>query len=83
MPENRYQPIDCNFYDRLEAWATLHTRCKIVYTGETGQMQEADRLIVNLYAREGVEYMELDNGQVLRLDQLLTVNGIPAGACKP
>lgn len=72
-----YQPIDCNYYDRLEAWATMGTGCLIIFLDETGRQQEISARIENLYTVDKVEYMQLDNGLVLRLDSLLSVNNVP------
>lgn len=75
--DKSYQPIDCNYYDRLEAWATMRTICKIVFRDETGKEQDVSARIVDVYALNKVEYMRMDNGLVIRLDSLLSVNNIP------
>ncbi|SEM65800.1 Rho-binding antiterminator [Chitinophaga rupis] len=76
-PELPYLPIDCNYYDRLEAWATLRTVCRILYRDENDQQQEISAIIKDVYTAHKVEYMRLDNGQVIRLDKLVAVNDIP------
>jgi Rho-binding antiterminator len=78
--EKTYQPIDCDYYDRLEAWATTKTDCRILYKDETGAEQEISARIEDLYTADHVEYMRLDNGQELRLDTLVAVNDIPLPA---
>jgi len=74
---NPYQPIDCNYYDRLEAWATMRTICQIKFRDDAGAEQEVSAIIQDVYALNKVEYMRLDNGLVLRLDSLVAVNNIP------
>jgi Rho-binding antiterminator len=74
---NPYQPIDCNYYDRLEAWATMRTICKIVFRDEEGKEQDVTARIEDVYALNKVEYLRMDNGLVIRLDSLLSVNNIP------
>ncbi|WP_291910583.1 hypothetical protein [Chitinophaga sp. CB10] len=77
-----YRPIDCNYYDRLEAWATLHIDCKIDYYDDNGQPQELTAVIEDLYVYEKVEYMRMSTGNVIRLDRLIAVNDIPVpGSC--
>jgi len=76
-PEQPYQPIDCNYYDRLEAWATLRTVCRILYRDENEQQKEVSAIIEDVYTALKVEYMRLDNGLVIRLDKLVAVNDIP------
>ena len=75
--EQPYQPIDCNYYDRLEAWATMRTISQIVFKDESGEQQEVSARIEDVYALNKVEYMRMDNGLVIRLDSLVAVNNVP------
>lgn len=80
--EKIYQPIDCDYYDRLEAWATMHTICLLIFRDEKGMEQEISARIENIYALNKVEYLRMDNELLIRLDQLLSVNGTPLpGVC--
>lgn len=80
--EKIYQPINCDYYDRLEAWATMHTICLLVFQDEAAGEQQVSARIEDLYTLNKVEYLRLDNGLLIRLDQLLSVNGIPLpGVC--
>jgi len=82
MPEQPYQPIDCDYYDRLEAWATMRTPCLLVFLDEEGVQQEVSGLIADLYVVNKAEYLHMDNGLTVRLDRLLAVNGVPVpGTC--
>ncbi|MGX5819182.1 hypothetical protein ACWKWU_13345 [Chitinophaga lutea] len=82
FPDRPYRPIDCNYYDRLEAWATMQTPCTLLFLDDDGREAEVSGLIRNLYTVDKAEFLLLDNGLVLRLDQLLAVNGIPLpGVC--
>jgi len=74
---NTYQPINCDYYDRLEAWATMRTICLIRFKSDDGKEQEVSSRIEDLFVLEKVEYMRLENGVVLRLDSLIDVNNIP------
>jgi Rho-binding antiterminator len=73
--ENTYQSISCSYYDQLEAYATQRTRCSIVFTLNDAE-QTTNGTIVDLFARDGAEYLKLDNGTVIRLDHIVSVNGI-------
>ncbi|MEW6061074.1 MAG: hypothetical protein AB1600_03940 [Bacteroidota bacterium] len=76
-----YRSIGCSYYDQLEAFATQRTRCTISYEDTNGP-QSAEGIIVDLFAKDGAEYLQLDNGTVIRLDHLHSVNGIPVNyAC--
>jgi Rho-binding antiterminator len=78
-----YQPIDCAYYDRLEAWATLRETCAIVWLDRDGVRHELRSKIVDLVLKEGVEYLIAENDLQIRLDLLVSVNGIPltGGSC--
>jgi Rho-binding antiterminator len=71
----QYQPIDCNFYDRLEAWATLKQSVNIVFQ-QGAENQQVKGVIEKLFIRGGAEFMRLDNGLEIRLDKLVEVEGI-------
>lgn len=43
---------------------------------EEGNERTAEGIIVDLFARDGAEYLKLDNGTVIRLDYIVSVNGI-------
>lgn len=70
-----YQPISCNFYDHLEATATLRKRVIIHYLDQLGKQTSVLARIKDFLVKDKVEYMILDNGQTIRLDHLLAVDG--------
>lgn len=75
--KSEYSPIDCNYYDRLEAWATLRKDCDIAWINNDGLKHEVKSKILNLEIRNGAEYLIGEQGLQIRLDQLISVNGIP------
>lgn len=70
-----YQPIDCNFYDILEALATRKRYVRIQYKTAIHQFKSEDSIIRDLYIKQGYEYMKLANGTEVRLDRLVSVDG--------
>ena len=42
----------------------------------TGKELESEAVILELFARKGEEFMRLNNGNTLRLDQLVSVDGL-------
>jgi Rho-binding antiterminator len=72
-----YVPIDCNYYDRLEAAATMQRECEIIYRNDAGTEAALHERITDLFSRDGVEYMQLAGGTVIRLDRLSSVDGVP------
>ncbi len=72
----KYQNISCSYYDQLEAYATKRTHCAVVYRVDE-QEKTSEGIIVDLFAKDGAEYLKLNNGIVIRLDQLISINGVP------
>jgi Rho-binding antiterminator len=76
LSARRYRPIDCSLHDHLEAVATLGTSVSLVYrAGDEREVQAQDR-IVDIVASGGVEFVELETGGRVRLDDLVMVGGI-------
>lgn len=75
LPLGSYVPIDCSIYDRLEALATLRRRSVIAHRTREGGIVRVEARIVDVYTRDGAEWIALDDGAVLRLDALVEVDG--------
>lgn len=71
-----YHPINCEFHDVLEAVATERRRVPIVYATEGRTPAGVDARITDLGAKDGIEYMHLDDGSRIRLDDIVSVDGI-------
>lgn len=74
-----YQPISCEFHDLLEDLATTRKPAHIRFSvDEEGAYAERflKAVIVDVYAREGVEYLETREGRIVRLDRLVEVDGV-------
>lgn len=77
-----YRSVACGFYDRLEALAVRGQRVVFVYTTEAGAVEQRTARLADLYSRDGAEYARLDDETVIRLDWLVSVDGVPvAFAC--
>ena len=74
-----YKPIDCSFYDVLEANATQKRYVRIQYFTPIREFQTVDAVIKDLYIKmdqgHKAEYMVLNTGQEIRLDHLVSVDG--------
>lgn len=74
-------PISCSFYDYLEEAATLGTVSTIEYL-DKNLVVEVQSKIKTLLLKDKVEYMVLENNQIIRLDNLLSFNGkLLANSC--
>ena len=69
-----YVPIDCEFHDVLEAAATLRRIVAIDHLDDEGNRRVVDARIADLFARDGAEYMRLDDGSLIRLDRIVSID---------
>lgn len=72
---NDYRPINCEFHDLLEALATTRKPAHVEFEQDDASKGVVVGQIKDVYARGGVEYLELDSGEKIRLDRLVAVNG--------
>ena len=70
-----YKPINCDFYDELEALSTLKKNSEIIFRAENGGKSILRGRIADLYTRDHIEYMKLDSGLEIKLDTLIEVDG--------
>jgi Rho-binding antiterminator len=78
-----YQPVSCALHTELEAAATLGETVEIrVRDAAAGDLVQRGR-ILDVYARDGAEYLDLAASDrrriVLRLDDVLALIRPPAG----
>lgn len=79
-----YHPINCSYYDELEALATLRKVATIIYKNDLGKETTLQTRIIDLYTRNKEEFMVLENGTQFRLDRLVSADGkvvVNDGAC--
>lgn len=68
-----YKPISCDFHELLLAKATLKERCYIVYTSSAEEIK-IESIIIDVYTKSGEEFMLLENGTIIRLDHIISLN---------
>lgn len=69
-----YRSVSCDFYDELEALATLRRPCTLQYHTETGEKTRTEGQIMDLFSVEKAEYLRLRDGTEIRLDRLIAVD---------
>ncbi|MFC2185673.1 hypothetical protein ACFCT7_00055 [Fulvivirgaceae bacterium LMO-SS25] len=74
--KTEYRPIDCNFYDNFEAFATQGKLCSIYYMNEQNQMQFIEDYIKTITIEDKVEYLMLNSNLRIRLDKIFRINGL-------
>lgn len=74
--ETPYIPINCSFYDYFEAFAVQRQIVTVVYLNEGGESIRVQSRIQDLFSREKVEYVLLENGTRIRLDYVEELEGM-------
>lgn len=72
-----YVPISCSVHDQLLALATLGEACELAIGPDPDSAERVHGVIVDVYSREGAEYLELRDGTTFRLDEIRALNGRP------
>ncbi len=71
-----YHPIDCDLHDRLEAAATIGRVCVLQFRDGDTVAQVEDR-IVDVFARDGAEFIRTADGVEVRLDDIVSLDAVP------
>ncbi|MFN7874717.1 MAG: hypothetical protein ACK5PB_05330 [Pirellula sp.] len=71
------------YYDTLEVLEMRRKQCVIVYIDEHQQSQTVKNVIIDVFAKGIEEFIRLETGQWIRLDQLLVVDqrAVPLDSC--
>lgn len=75
MQDNIYKPINCNLYDVLLAKATLKKECLITFISNE-KKETTTATIVDVYTKTKEEFMQLNNEMHIRLDKIISVDGV-------
>lgn len=74
--ESEYHSLSCSLYDQLEAFSVRRDRCTVRYRNED-EIHFVVGTLTDVFAKDGAEYLTIDNSTTVRLDRLIDVNGIP------
>ena len=75
LPE-KYIPIDCNFYDRIEAAIVLRKVVQLQYLEEQDQKVTIDTPLADTQTKNGAEFLILPSGKAIRMDQIVSLDGV-------
>ncbi len=70
-----YIPISCHYHDELEALATHRKTVEIIFYDRSSQKSVESR-ITDFITRAKEEFLVLENGRHIRLDHLISVDGL-------
>jgi len=78
-----YRPINCEFHDVLESCATLRKTVHIETVLPNGSRRSRHAVITDVFSQGGAEYLTLGDGESIRLDALVSVDGRGVDAHAP
>jgi transcriptional antiterminator Rof (Rho-off) len=67
-----YKPIDTDMVDNLEHYALDKIRVTIEFTDHAGETEQMRGLIEEVYTENHAEFLKMEGGRTLRLDQILS-----------
>ncbi len=75
--EQKYTPINCSFHDILLSLATEKKYCKIQYFTDIHEFITVNSIVKEVFTiAEKEEFMLLLEDEKIRLDRLVSINGI-------
>ena len=77
MKDENYRPISCDFHSELELLALRRSTVEIHYhSGHDGAEALDQAPILDIFTRNGEEFLLLPGQKEIRLDHLISVNGL-------
>ena len=77
----KYVPISCSFFDRLQHWSTRKEIVEIIFIDNKLNTNTISTRILDLFTKNSEEFIVLESGEKFRLDQLISVNGLMVSSC--
>lgn len=72
----KYVPIDCNFYDRIEEAIVLRKVVRLEYSVNRETISVLT-MLANTLTKEGEEFLILPSGEQIRMDRIISLDGTP------
>lgn len=65
---DHYKPVDCNLYDVYIRYIIEKRKVTIISSKDSAIKTHCT--LKDIFTKNGVEYIELDNGETMRLDEI-------------
>ena len=72
-PTPDYRPVDCDFTDEIEFLVVNKLPVNITFFDPNGIQLNESGLITDIFAQNSEDFLKLENGRVIRLDRILTL----------
>jgi Rho-binding antiterminator len=74
MALKKYRPIACSFHDIIEHHAVLGNNVEVCFQIDA-DIEKYYTKILDMTTKAGEEFLHLKNGQTIRLDHIISING--------
>ena len=71
-----YKPIACGLYDALELRALRKQIVKLTFQNDNKENKIIECIISDLFSKDKIEFLKTDDEIVIRLDDILELDGI-------
>lgn len=68
-----YQPINCEFHDVIESYATRRESVDIVVVDIEGTSRRVGAVVSDVFVRNGEEFLLTNGGERIRLDHVKSI----------
>ncbi|MCK5846775.1 MAG: hypothetical protein KAG84_04995 [Bacteroidales bacterium] len=65
--------LACGLYEQVELISMRKTLVKVVYNNVNGSIQEIEGLITDVYVKNKVEYIQIDNKKDIQTSQISNI----------
>ncbi|MFK7900903.1 MAG: hypothetical protein AB8B61_09120 [Cyclobacteriaceae bacterium] len=69
-----YTPISCDFHSIIEHYATLGSTVVLIYRTEEKEQHTVNCTIIDVFTSSREEFITTNQGQIIRLDQIIQLN---------
>jgi Rho-binding antiterminator len=77
-----YTPINCSYYDRIEAAIVLRKKVSLVYRNDGGQPTTIETQLKDTLVKNKEEFLIIDGMEPLRMDRIVSLDGeVMPGFC--
>lgn len=75
VPDDKYFPIDCGFYDHIEAAIVQKRTVWLEYRDDAGDLVCLQTRLQDTQTSAGAEFLILPDGVRIRMDRLISLDG--------
>jgi Rho-binding antiterminator len=76
-----YRIVSCGFRDVMEAATVLRKSTVLIILNENEIEETIEGLIRDIFTEKGAEYLVMNGGRIIRLDRVMSVDGVAENVC--